>query len=454
MAFGGRGSDPGRYRRYLTVSTVRRISSTPRAAGRSSGLRVFRDRADAGRTLADRLAWEGLRSGVVVGLARGGVEVAAEAARALGLPLDALAVRKIGAPDQPEYAIGAVTPGGGLYLRPEAADTGEGVDAMVERARASAEALDALLHRGRAPVPVRGRRCILVDDGLATGATMVAAVDWARRQGAASIVVAVPVGAPSTVAMLSRAGHQVVCLEQPAEMIAVGAWYERFDQVPDERVAALLETARVPVAESVVVEAGPVLLPGELRLPREITGAVIFAHGSGSSRKSPRNHLVAARLNESGLATPAVRPALGGRGRRPRPGFRRSPAGRAAGRRPQLAAGALASRGRSVRLLRGQHRRRRRPVGGRRRQRCQRDRVPGRPPRPGGSDALAGVAAPTLLIVGGEDRQVLELNQQARSQMHCFTDLVTIPGATHLFEEPGALGRVAALAAGWFTRYC
>ena len=169
---------------------------------------------------------------MVVGLARGGVEVAAEVARALGLPLDALAVRKIGAPHQPEYAIGAVTPGGGLYLRPEAADTRGGVDVMIERARASAEALDALLHRGREPVPVKGRRCILVDDGLATGATMVAAVDWARRQGAASIVVAVPVGAPSTVAMLGRAGHEVVCLEQPAEMIAVGVRYDRLIRCP------------------------------------------------------------------------------------------------------------------------------------------------------------------------------------------------------------------------------
>ena len=452
MAFTGRGSDHGRYP-HVTVSPVRRISSTSRAADPSRGLRVFRDRADAGRTLADRLAWEGIRSGVVVGLARGGVEVAAEVARALGLPLDALAVRKIGAPHQPEYAIGAVTPGGGLYLRSEAADTREGVDVMVERARASAESLDALLHRGRAPVPVRGRRCILVDDGLATGATMVAAVDWARRQGAASIVVAVPVGAPSTVAMLGRAGHEVVCLEQPAEMIAVGAWYERFDQVPDERVTALLETTGVPVAQQVVVEAGPVLLPGELRVPREVSGAVIFAHGSGSSRKSPRNHLVAARLNESGLATLLFDllseaeaadqgrvfdvPLLGVRLDAARSWLRsHSPVGdvpfgyfgASTGAAAALWAAADADDVCAI-VSRG-----------------------GRPDLAG--SRLAGVTAPTLLIVGGEDRQVLELNQQARSQMRCITDLVTVPGATHLFEEPGALGRVAALAAGWFTRYC
>ena len=140
---------------------------------------AYADRREAGLVLADRLRDEHLEGGVVVGLARGGVVVAAEVARRLGLPLDALAVRKVRHPLQPEYAIGAVTPGVGLFLRPHVDVTAESAGAAVALARSGAEALDRRIHGARPPVAIAGRTCVLVDDGLATGATMVAAARWA-----------------------------------------------------------------------------------------------------------------------------------------------------------------------------------------------------------------------------------------------------------------------------------
>jgi putative phosphoribosyl transferase len=193
--------------------------------------------------LADRLADVAGDDAVVVGLARGGVVVAAEVARRLGLPLDALAARKIGHPMQPEYAIGAVTPGEGLLLRTQAQQelSPDEIDAAVMTARRAAEELDRRLHERRPPADVAGRTCLLVDDGLATGATMIAAVRWARQAAARRVVVAVPVGAGPTVELLCEEADDVVCLEIPARMVAVGAAYDDFSQVSDDQVIALLD---------------------------------------------------------------------------------------------------------------------------------------------------------------------------------------------------------------------
>ncbi len=203
-------------------------------------MRRFADRHDAGRRLAARLADGRLTDGVVVGLARGGVEVGAEVALRLQVPLDALAVRKIGHPLQPEYAIGAVTPDGGVHLRPQIDLPGPEVTAAASAALADAEALDRRLHAGHPALDLAGRTCVLVDDGLATGATMEAAVRWARGRGAVRVIVAVPVGAPATVEALERLADGVVCLEAPVELGSVGEWYEDFGQVSDDLVLALL----------------------------------------------------------------------------------------------------------------------------------------------------------------------------------------------------------------------
>lgn len=203
---------------------------------------LFRDRLDAGRHVAARLERSRLGDAVVVGLACGGVTVAAEVARRLLLPLDALAVRKIGLPRQPEYGIGAVTPGPeGIYVRsPEGLGERE-LRRVIEQAQAKAEALDRILHERHSSLDLHGKTAVLVDDGLATGATMVAAVRWARSQGAARVVVAVPVGATETVHALRREADEVVCAHEHRNFGAVGLWYDVFTQVEDEEVVALID---------------------------------------------------------------------------------------------------------------------------------------------------------------------------------------------------------------------
>ena len=202
---------------------------------------MFRDRADAGRQLGEALRGRIELTAVVVGLARGGVEVAAAVATLLGAPLDALAVRKVGHPRQPEYGLGAVTPGGGVYLRSaDGADAAE-LELVVRQARLDADQLDRELHARHPSYDLGGRECVLVDDGLATGATMIAAVRWARAGGARRVTVAVPVGSPATVERLEQETDAVVCLSQPEHLMAVGAWYADFSQVSGERVLELLD---------------------------------------------------------------------------------------------------------------------------------------------------------------------------------------------------------------------
>lgn len=215
---------------------------------------LFHDRRDAGRELAGALLDVPTGDAVVVGLARGGMEVAAEVARVLELPLDVVAVRKVGHPVEPEYAIGAVAPGSdGVYLRASDGLTESEIAAAVARAKAAADQLDRMLHGLRAPVDLPGRAALLVDDGLATGATMVAAIRWARGLGATRIVVAVPVAAAESSAPVRREADVFVCPYELAEFGAVGLWYDRFAQVSDEDVLRILEEAdRGPAGEPAV----------------------------------------------------------------------------------------------------------------------------------------------------------------------------------------------------------
>lgn len=208
---------------------------------------LFLDRVDAGRRLAAELEPTELGGGVVVGLARGGVPVAAEVARRLSLPLDALAVRKIGYPGQPEYGVGAVTPGqGGVYVHSRDGLGERELARLIDREAAAADLLDDALHQRRRPVGLAGEVAVLVDDGMATGATMVAAVRWARRQSASRVVVAVPVAAAESVRLLREEADEVVCPHVQEAFWAVGLWYDDFTQVETEDVVALLDAARVP----------------------------------------------------------------------------------------------------------------------------------------------------------------------------------------------------------------
>ena len=203
---------------------------------------LFKNRADAGRRLAAALGQTRVHGGVVVGLARGGVPVAAEVARSLSLPLDALAVRKVGHPSQPEYGIGGVTPSqDGVYVRSSDGLTKEQVSRAVEAALAKAAALDLVLHRDRPPLDLEGKEVVLVDDGLATGATMIAAVRWARHRGAVRDHRRRPRRGGLQHPFPLREADEVVCPHILQRFGAVGYWYEDFRPVADEVVRLIAE---------------------------------------------------------------------------------------------------------------------------------------------------------------------------------------------------------------------
>ncbi len=428
---------------------------------------AFIDRTDAGRQLAARLVELRDEDVVVVGLPRGGVPVAAIVAEAIDAPLDVIVVRKLGVPFQPELAMGAVGEGGARVVSRSIVRLAEVSDeelaAIEARERAEVERRADRYREGRARVPLAGRTIVVVDDGIATGATARAACAVARVEGARRVVLAVPVGAPDAIESLADAADEIVCLETPEWFSAVGQWYADFTQVSDEEVVDLLERAagrlvRVPAAATsaadydrdVDVLAGTVRLAGHLTVPAEARGLVIVAHGSGSSRHSPRNRFVAGVLNDQGLATLLFdllttdeelrrenvfdvsllsgRLAQVTRWAASQPGVRRLPIGyfgASTGAAAALAASveegvevaAIVSRG-------------------------------GRPDL--AADRLLEVRSPTLFIVGDRDEVVLELNQAAQRLLTCESHLALVHGATHLFEEPGTLATAAKLAGDWF----
>ncbi|MER6998614.1 phosphoribosyltransferase family protein [Streptomyces sp. NPDC000410] len=418
---------------------------------------LFTDRVDAGQRLAEALRHLREANPVVLGLPRGGVPVAFQVARALGAPLDVIVVRKLGVPYHRELGFGAIGEGGVRVISDDIVRRGHVSRQDVETVEHAEEAeLARQARRFRADRPrvsIEGRTVIVVDDGIATGSTAAAACEVVRAQGAARVVLAVPVAPPDAVAWLRTEADEVVALSTPRAFSAVGEWYRDFSQTPDEEVVALLAQATTPSpdpakSEEVDIEAGGVRLAGELALPDGAAAVVVFAHGSGSSRFSPRNRAVATDLNRAGLGTllfdllteseagdranvfdiEILARRLEGatvwlRGREPVPiGYFGASTGAAAALWAASTAGtevgAVVSRG-------------------------------GRPDLAGAR--LPGVRAPTLLIVGGNDTTVIDLNRQAQAALRCENRLEIVPGATHLFEEPGALDEVSALARDWFT---
>jgi putative phosphoribosyl transferase len=209
------------------------------------GIRLpYADRAEAGRELAARLGHLRGQHVVVLGLPRGGVPVAAEIADALDAPLDVLVVRKLGLPWQPELAMGAVASGDVRVLNSDvlaaANVSAQDLDAVTERELAELRRREDAYRGGRPPVPLTGAVVVLVDDGLATGASAAAAIQAARSPGPASVVLAVPVGAAEIVRKLSALADEVVCAATPARLLAVGRHYCDFSEVPDAEVRRLL----------------------------------------------------------------------------------------------------------------------------------------------------------------------------------------------------------------------
>jgi putative phosphoribosyl transferase len=212
-------------------------------------MKRFADRADAGRRLAERLRdYAGRDDVIVLGLPRGGVPVAAEVARALGVPLDVFLVRKLGVPGREELAFGAIASGGARVLNRDVVTTlgidERTIEEVAKREQAELERR-AEAYRGTAEPPdLEGRTAILVDDGLATGASMRAAVEAVRGLGPERVVVAVPAAARQTCDALARAVDEVVCLLTPEPFFAVGMWYRDFSETTDDDVRAALAEAR------------------------------------------------------------------------------------------------------------------------------------------------------------------------------------------------------------------
>jgi len=433
----------------------------------------FANRADAGRRLAQRLAYLRGQDVVVLGLPRGGVPVAMQVAEALGVPLDVIMVRKLGIPFQPELAMGAIGEDGVRVVN-------EGVVAMAgvrleefalveKRERTELERRARHFRGDRPRIALEGRTAVIIDDGIATGSTARAACQVARAHGARRIILAVPAAPPGWTKRIGRDADEFIALETPEPFFAVGQFYADFSQTTDAEVSACLEHAAAGFTDSAVevgaiddppgrdeevgIDVGSVHLSGHLMVPDGSAGIVVFVHGSGSSRHSPRNRFVAAVLNQAGLGTLLfdlltgdeeldranvfdIR-LLAGRltevthwvaaqpeGRGTRIGYFGASTGAGA------ALWAAAEPGADIKAVvsRG-----------------------GRPDLAG--PRLGAVTAPTLLIVGGHDDVVIDLNRQAQTLLVCKNDLVIVPGATHLFEERGALEAVATLARDWFVEH-
>ncbi|MFF9769346.1 phosphoribosyltransferase family protein [Streptomyces sp. NPDC014636] len=424
----------------------------------------FRNRLEAGRRLGARLEYLRGQDVVVLGLPRGGVPVAEVVAEALDAPLDVCLVRKLGVPYQPELGMGAIGEDGLRVINQEVL-RGTGVS-EADLARVEERERDVLLDRvaryrvQAPPVSVAGRTALVVDDGVATGSTARAACRIARARGAARVVLAVPVAPRDFARRLGGDADELVCLDTPWDFAAVGQFYADFTQVDDEEVTACLRRAasrhrRAAGAGSadreVTVTAGGVRLGGRLTLPDAAAGVVAFAHGSGSSRHSPRNRFVAEGLHRAGLGTllfdlltdeeEADRgnvfdiALLAGRLLDATRWLREEPDveglaigyfGASTGAAAALWAAADPAARPAAVVSRG-----------------------GRPDLAG--PRLPAVTAPTLLIVGGADDLVLGLNREAQARLRCENRLEVVPRATHLFEEPGTLERVTELARDWFT---
>ena len=419
----------------MRTGAVTTLEDPPYAAA-PAGL-AFRDRHDAGRRLAPLLERFRDELPVVVGMPRGGVPVAAEVARALDAPLDVVVVRKVGAPRNPEFAVGALAEGGVRVLSDETARalglTEGALQALFTEVEAELSARTRLYRGARKALSVAGRTVILVDDGLATGRSASAAIASLRARGAARVVLAVPVAAPASVEALREQADEIVCVEMPEDLWAVGAWYEDFDPTSDEEVVALLE-GRIETEVSMTLRPD-VTLAGDLTVPAKASGLVIFAHGSGSSRLSRRNRSVAQGIVASGYAT-LLFDLLTRREERDRANVFDVPL--LARRLLWVSSWAEAATARrlAARLFRCEHGRGRRPhrSGGAGQPRVGRD-LTRRTPRPSGRPRRRPCAH--AADRRGADHQVLELNRIAQRQLHCPNELTIVPAPPTCSKSPG-----------------
>ena len=450
----------------------------PDVIDRSETNMLFKNRQDAGQQLAKRLAAYGNRNDVVVlGIPRGGVSVAFEVAAALHAPLDIFLSRKLGVPGHEELAFGALAAGDGRFIDQQiVGSTGissEQIERITKTTQATLQARAMLYRDNQPPLSLTNKIVILIDDGIATGASIYAAIRALRKLNPKKLVVAAPVAPLSTFNWLQLEADQLEVLTTPPDFYAVGQFYESFPQVSDQEVVDLLHPTHQksgrrtrnylePVVDSnqqyeTQMDVGGVRLAGTLSIPNRARGLVLFAHGSGSSRHSPRNQYVAKVLQSRGLATllfDLLTPdeeridQLTSSLRFDIPFLAARLIGVTQWSMKELSLNHLsvgyfgASTGAAAALVAAAQ------LSGRISAVVSRG---GRPDLAG--EALGHVNAATLLIVGDLDTTVLNLNRRAFAELRCNKQLALIPGATHLFEEPGALAKVARLAGNWFVHH-
>lgn len=416
----------------------------------------FRDREEAAHLLAQKLSAYRGKKPLVLAIPRGAVPMARIISDALGGEADVVLVRKLRAPMQPELAIGSVDEHGHVFLSPYASRLGISENYLAaeknEQMRTLAERR-SLYTAAHPSVDPKDRIVIVVDDGIATGSTMIAALKSVRERMPARLIAATAVAPPENIEKIRPYADEVFCLAAPREFYAVGQFFQNFDQVEDEEVVAILKGENLPSDPEVTILADGHRLPGNLTVPRNAKGLVLFAHGSGSSRLSPRNRYVAGVLQERGIATllfdlltPAEDRDYEMRFDIPLLARRLMAATEAAQAFPEskgLAIGYLgASTGAAAALIAA--------AALEKRVSCVVSRG-GRPDL--ALDTLDRVTAPTLLIVGGYDDAVIAMNRKAYAALSCEKELSIVPGATHLFEEPGTLEEAARRAADWFEKH-
>ncbi|MGZ3798326.1 MAG: erythromycin esterase family protein, partial [Pseudobdellovibrionaceae bacterium] len=423
----------------------------------------FQNRTEAGVILADKLSHlkEEIKKEkpLVLAIPRGGVPVAFEVAKKLHADLDLLIVKKIGAPDNPELAIGAISEEGAPWLNNNLIDyygiTAKEMEPLINEKLAEVKNLAFQLRGSHAAIPVEGRTLIIVDDGIATGATLRVAIQFLRQRNPKKIIIAVPVAPEATLEPLRQLADEVICLETPSPFIAVGEWYRDFSQVSEGEVLNLLHSpqmARAPLSQEIVYYDGMTELRADLQLVEETKALIVFAHESGGNRHSPGNRFVAKELNKIGFSTLLV-DLLTEKETQDRENvfnielaidrlLKASEAGFAHLTQAKIPLGYFGANTGAAAVL-GAAAKSSRSI-------CAIVSRGGRPDLV--NKYLRRVKAPTLLIVGGEDPEVTAFNELAAERL-AVSQMVLIPQATHSFAEPEVLEEVVEYAADWFLKY-
>ncbi len=413
----------------------------------------FIDRLEAAHMLAAELEHLRGETPLILAIPRGAVPMAKVLATELEGDLDILLVHKIGHPKQPEYAIGSVNESGHVFISDQESSEFLGEETLESLAQAEVAHLQikrSLYTPFRGPIDVRGRTCVIVDDGIATGSTLQAAINTLREQDAGRIIVAAPVASRQAMEILRREEIELCVLRVPHHFFSVSSHFEKFDQVEDSEVIALLNNDQ----QDVEIAVDEFKLRACLQIPKRAKALIVFAHGSGSGRLSTRNQYVAQALGSQGYATLladlltreeaknrdnvfdidflAERVSLVVNWGHAHNALKMLPiilfgastgaaAAIKAAAHSDLEITAVISRGGRVDLA---------------------------------DEALGDISIPMLFIVGNLDASVLDLNREAiRKIKHADVKLEVVENASHLFEESGALEKVSELVIAWLDRF-